>query len=99
MFPHDLEAPAHAPGLSFALFGAGQDFAVQDQFKRICRRLRHKPRKPPLARINPGSPAPAIGAGTPAGLTTTDWVSMSNVPSASPLPKKSNELLWLLPGL
>jgi hypothetical protein len=29
----------------------------------FCRR-RHQPRKPPLAKIRPGRPAPAMGAGT-----------------------------------
>jgi uncharacterized protein (DUF1501 family) len=32
----------------------------------LCRR-RHQPRRPPLAKIRPGSPAPAIGPGTGAG--------------------------------
>src|SRR5262249_24277630 len=31
----------------------------------IFRRRRHQPRRPPLAKIRPGSPAPAMGAGTP----------------------------------
>jgi hypothetical protein len=39
-----------------------------------------------------------MGAGTLAGVTTTDRLSMSSVPIA-PLPKKSNELFWLLPGV
>ena len=29
----------------------------------FCRR-RHQPRRPPLAKIRPGSPAPTMGAGT-----------------------------------
>ena len=31
----------------------------------IFRRRRHQPRRPPLAKIRPGSPAPAMGPGTP----------------------------------
>jgi hypothetical protein len=31
----------------------------------FCRR-RHQPRRPPLAKIRPGKPAPTIGAGTDA---------------------------------
>ena len=34
-----------------------------DDHAIFCRR-RHQPRRPPLARINPGSPAPAMGPGT-----------------------------------
>jgi hypothetical protein len=33
----------------------------------FCRR-RHQPRRPPLAKIRPGSPAPTIGPGTGCGL-------------------------------
>jgi hypothetical protein len=32
----------------------------------FCRR-RHQPRRPPLAKIRPGRPAPAMGAGTLTG--------------------------------
>jgi hypothetical protein len=35
----------------------------------FCRR-RHHPRKPPLAKIRPGRPAPAMGPGTPGGCST-----------------------------
>ena len=31
------------------------------------RRRRHQPRRPPLAKISPGRPAPAMGPGTPTG--------------------------------
>ena len=34
-------------------------------------RRRHQPRKPPPAKIRPGSPAPAIGPGTAAAATVT----------------------------
>src|SRR5437899_6133826 len=34
----------------------------------FCRR-RHQPRRPPLAKINPGRPAPAIGPGTATPLS------------------------------
>src|SRR6516164_10971962 len=37
----------------------------------FCRR-RHQPRRPPLAKIRPGSPAPAIGPGTAVG-TKDPW--------------------------
>jgi hypothetical protein len=30
-------------------------------------RRRHQPKRPPLAKIKGGSPAPAMGAGTPTG--------------------------------
>ena len=33
----------------------------------FCRR-RHQPRRPPLAKIRPGRPAPAMGPGTALGL-------------------------------
>jgi hypothetical protein len=36
-----------------------------------CRR-RHQPRRPPLAKIKPGRPAPATGLGTAAGARVTD---------------------------
>jgi hypothetical protein len=45
----------------------------------FCRR-RHQARRPPPARIRPGSPAPAIGPGTLLGAT---WIS-PNKPSNSP---------------
>src|SRR5262245_30911970 len=32
----------------------------------LCRR-RHQPRRPPLAKTKPGTPAPATGPGTPTG--------------------------------
>jgi hypothetical protein len=35
------------------------------------RRRRHQPRRPPLAKIRPGSPAPTIGPGTATGTKTT----------------------------
>jgi hypothetical protein len=38
----------------------------------FCRR-RHQPRRPPLAKIRPGRPAPAMGAGTTD--TEPEWVS------------------------
>src|SRR5215831_17146170 len=31
----------------------------------VFRRRRHQPKRPPPAKIRPGSPAPAIGVGTP----------------------------------
>ena len=34
-------------------------------------RRRHQPRRPPLAKIRPGSPAPAMGPGTPAEKVVT----------------------------
>src|SRR5438876_696595 len=36
-----------------------------------CRRRRHQPSRPPLAKIRPGRPAPATGIGTAAGGTVT----------------------------
>jgi hypothetical protein len=36
----------------------------------FCRR-RHQPRRPPLAKIMPGSPAPTIGPGTDTDVVTT----------------------------
>src|SRR6202043_2594298 len=48
---------------------------------------RHQPRRPPLATIRPGSPAPAMGAGT---------LMAPNSPSASPLiPSVKNSVLGL----
>jgi hypothetical protein len=38
-------------------------FAVRS-VQADCRRRRHQPRKPPLTKIRPGSPAPAMGPGT-----------------------------------
>jgi hypothetical protein len=32
----------------------------------FCRRRRHQPRRPPLAKIKPSSPAPTMGPGTAA---------------------------------
>jgi hypothetical protein len=40
-----------------------------------------------------------MGAGTFAGVTTTDRLSTSSVPSALSLPKKLNELFWFMPGV
>src|SRR5262249_57358204 len=37
----------------------------------IFRRRRHQPRRPPPAKIRPGSPAPAMGPGTAAGGSGT----------------------------
>src|SRR5262249_46934359 len=37
----------------------------------IFRRRRHQPRRPPPAKISPGSPAPAMGPGTAAGGSGT----------------------------
>src|SRR5262249_31748972 len=64
----------------------------------FCHR-RHQPSRPPHAKIKPGRPAPTVGAGTLAGLTTTDRLSMSSVPIAPPLPKELNELFWFMPGV
>src|SRR6516225_2843778 len=39
-------------------------------------RRRHQPRRPPLARIRPGSPAPAMGPGTPSRLKSNSASSI-----------------------
>jgi hypothetical protein len=41
------------------------------QIRRIDERRRHQPRRPPHARIRPGSPAPAVGPGTAVPLLAT----------------------------
>jgi hypothetical protein len=42
---------------------------VAPEAQAIFRRRRHQPRRPPQAKIRPGSPAPAMGPGT----STSDW--------------------------
>ena len=46
-------------------------------------RRRHQARTPPLARIRPGSPAPAIGAGTDTKLTSAPNLTVSASPALS----------------
>jgi hypothetical protein len=46
--------------------------ADRGQCQAIFCRRRHQPRRAPLAKIRPGKPAPAMGAGTAAGGTVTD---------------------------
>src|SRR5262249_46154765 len=41
----------------------GPGFSLPSSAKAVCRR-RHQPRRPPLAKIRPGSPAPAMGPGS-----------------------------------
>jgi len=43
----------------------------------FCRR-RHQPRRPPLAKIRPGSPAPAMGPGT--GAETANLLLFLTIP-------------------
>jgi hypothetical protein len=50
---------------SLAAANNGRWLALDAQ--AIFFRRRHQPRMPPLAKIRPGSPAPAIGPGTGAG--------------------------------
>jgi hypothetical protein len=52
----------------------------------IFRRRRHQPRRPPLAKIRPGSPAPAIGPGTASNKKTSlncETVAGAPLPPAS----------------
>src|SRR5215831_14579226 len=49
----------------------------------FCRR-RHQPRRPPLAKITPGSPAPAMGPGTPAIRCTSTVVNIVVNPKIVP---------------
>jgi hypothetical protein len=42
-------------------------YGLRANIQAIFRRRRHQPRRPPLAKIRPGRPAPAMGPGT---LTT-----------------------------
>src|SRR6476660_6537857 len=46
-------------------------------------RRRHQPRRPPLAKIRPGSPAPAMGPGTGTADLTTPVPSTSTVVATS----------------
>jgi len=64
-----LEAPAR-PGLSFALCPVvGQDVRRPTSVQADCRRRRHQPSRPPLAKIRPGLgrlPAPTLVSPIPA---------------------------------
>src|SRR5947207_5921378 len=55
----------------------GMKLLVQAIFRR-----RHQPRRPPPAKIKPGSPAPAIGPGTPLKAFTN--AEVVEVPPAAP---------------
>jgi hypothetical protein len=46
-------------------------FARRADAQAIFCRRRHQPRRPPLAKIRPGRPAPAIGPGTGGSVTVT----------------------------
>src|SRR6516164_9743553 len=51
---------------------AANDVCVVSDVQAIFFRRRHQPRRPPLAKIRPGSPAPATGPGTGAiGIPAT----------------------------
>src|SRR5215475_7309006 len=57
----------------------------------IFRRRRHQPRKPPLAKIRPGSPAPAMGLGTATPICAISpafigLVTTGSEPIRSPIP-------------
>src|SRR5207253_2475351 len=45
----------------------------------FCRR-RHQPRSPPLAKMRPGRPAPAMGPGTGAAAVPITWFPTSPTP-------------------
>src|SRR5215469_15631950 len=51
----------------------------------FCRR-RHQPRRPPLAKIRPGSPAPAMGTGTTGQEIPSGQTAPVNPPEVSPTP-------------
>src|ERR1700730_7037841 len=40
----------------------------------LVRRRRHQPRRPPLAKIRPGSPAPAMATGVAAAEVASEWL-------------------------
>jgi hypothetical protein len=52
-----------------------------------ARRRRHQPRRPPLAKIRPGRPPPAMGPGPGKAwrppATTADWVTLRGTPAQS----------------
>jgi hypothetical protein len=55
--------------MSTRTFGVAEDAAKEvyglgPSVQAIFFRRRHQPRRPPLAKIRPGSPAPAMGTGT-----------------------------------
>src|SRR5262249_6493797 len=57
---------------------------VPDVQATTFRRRRHQPRRPPLAKIRPGRPAPAIGPGTGAAGVDTSRISSAPTAGASP---------------
>jgi hypothetical protein len=64
------KTPGHSPGICCLNGGANDQAAARatELFFAVFRRFRHQPRNPPLAKIRPGSPAPAMGPGTAAGV-------------------------------
>jgi hypothetical protein len=61
--PHDLAAPAHARGFLLpSVRRRVRTFAVRP-VRADCRRRRHQPRRPVLAKSRPGRPAPTMGHG------------------------------------
>ena len=60
--------------------------APPDAQALFCRRRRHQPRRPPLAKIRPGRPAPAMGPGTPTDVTGVKVVA-GPVAFSIPMPK------------
>jgi hypothetical protein len=58
-----------SPGPSLGSGGSGRSgrASVVPEAQAVFSRRRHQPSRPPLAKIRPGSPAPAMGLGTGAG--------------------------------
>src|SRR5256885_17024285 len=63
-------------------------------------RRRHQPRRPPLAKIRPGRPAPAMGAGTGGGSNRVVSMNAPTSPCGGPaLPENANISVILNDGL
>src|SRR5262249_17136191 len=77
--------------------GRGSRFATHTtSLQAIFRRRRHQPRRPPLAKIRPGRPAPATGPGTACGVMVPEkpvsgWINPTNRSAEDNTPLKAHQ--------